>query len=126
MNGREDKVCEVCGDDLCPGCIPEVRVHRGVWLGLGAFVLVALSVRGLELLPERGNRGISVPASTLPTLVDESATTTLLLPSEAETTSTTSATTTTSVVPAPAKVLGPLDHPLLVAKPAAMAPTTPH
>lgn len=120
MNGREDNVCEVCGDDLCPGCIPEVRVHRGVWLGLGAFVLLALLVRGLELLPERGNQGISVPASTLSPRVDESAPTTLLLPSEAETTSTTSATTTTSLVPAPVKVLGPLDHPLLEAKPAAI------
>ena len=110
--------CEICGDELCPGCATEVRVPRAVWIGLGALVLAALSVRGLEFLPERNNQGVVTPASTSMPRSDESTPTTMLSSSESETTST--SITTTSLLAVPVKVLGPLDHPLLDVKPAAL------
>jgi len=123
MTDSELDVCEVCGDDLCPGCIPEVRVPRVVWLGLASFVAVALGWRGIELLRTNVDERRQVTTSSVETgITDLPAPSTSLLPSDTSTSTVAllpTSTSSTSLAP-PAKSLGPLDHPLLQARPAAL------
>lgn len=123
MTDRDLDVCEVCGDDLCPGCIPEVRVSRVVWLGLASFVTVALGWRGFELLRGNVDERSQVTTSSVEAGIAESpAPSTSLLPvaSSSTTLALQTTTSTSTSAPMPTKNPGPLDHPLLRARPAAL------
>ena len=116
MADRDLDICEVCGDDLCPGCNPEVRVTRVVWLGLAAFVTLALGWRGIELIQESVNTGAdATPSSTEVVNTSLPSPSTSMLPVESSSTTLDrqSTTSTSSSVPPPTRNLGPLDHHLM-------------
>lgn len=123
MADRDLDICEVCGDDLCPGCTPEVHVPRVVWFGLAAFITVALGARGFELIQDSVDDGVNATDSSIE-VVDTSPTTPAaeLLPTDSSSTTLLmgSTTSTSSSLPTPIRNLGPLDHPLLQTRPAAL------
>lgn len=123
MTDRELNVCEVCSDDLCPGCKPEIHVPRAVWLGLASFLAVALGWRGIELIGNSVADGGDATATTIEVANTNSPTSSLaLLPADSSSTTLVlqSTTSTSTSAPLPTENLGPLDHPLLESRPAAL------
>lgn len=122
MVEADSDVCEFCVDDLCPGCNPPVRVSKNVWVGLAALIAVALCWRGIELLRDSIEKRVAVADSSIAvTTTDRLAPATSLFPpdSSAPLATLPISTSSTSILP-PVKILGPLDHPLLQSRPAAM------
>ena len=116
--------CEICGDDLCPGCEPSSIIPRFVSIGLSALVLLAVGWGGMhagrwsDIIGSKDQGTTSIQAQPSSTA---SATSVLITPTSAQPTTspTPSSTSSSTAAPRPNSV-GPLDHPLLAQRPAAV------
>ena len=119
MDEFDYEICDICGDELCPGCGRVTSIRKQVFLTFIILFVVAFAWLAVDPFGGQDDSNQIVTASTEPTQISESNDTSTSIGESDQTqpTGIAAESTTSTVVPIRN---GPLDNSLLERRPAAL------